>query len=336
MTTHTSLNALWQALEAQPYQHDLYALLRRIESAYALPHPLGHNVLPEHEPVRLGQLPSLAFAPSTIRAIDVDKGGRPTIQIASFGLFGPNGPLPLHLTEYAYERLHQQRDPSLTAFTNLFHHRLISLFYRAWANQQNTVSLDRPDEAFSRYASSISHQTLHSAEADADADLIAPHARLYYAGLLGNAKRCAEGLQQILHDFFAMPVQLIQHIPQWISLPETQQVRLGQATPLNQLPPIGRRLRSVHYKFRLVFGPLSQAQFQSLLPGQRAYHQLIAWVKHYTGIEYAWDVQLVLDKHEVKGIRLGSNTQRLGLSSWLGNRPPAMGHAKDVVLQPIN
>lgn len=50
-----------------------------------------------------------------------------------FGLGGPNGPLPLHLTEYMRERQRNHADPTSKRFLDVFHHRLLSLFYRAWA-----------------------------------------------------------------------------------------------------------------------------------------------------------------------------------------------------------
>ncbi len=60
-----------------------------------------------------------------------------------FGLFGPNGPLPIHLTEYAHERQLQAKDNTFVEFCNVFHHRLLSLFYRAWAVNQKSVDFDR-------------------------------------------------------------------------------------------------------------------------------------------------------------------------------------------------
>ena len=59
------------------------------------------------------------------------------------GLFGPNAPLPLHITDYARDREANAKDETLTAFLNVFHHRLISLFYRAWAVNQKAADLDR-------------------------------------------------------------------------------------------------------------------------------------------------------------------------------------------------
>ena len=55
-----------------------------------------------------------------------------------FGLFGANGPLPLHLTEYAYGRQLQAGDPSFARFADIIHHRFLGLFHRAWAQAQLT------------------------------------------------------------------------------------------------------------------------------------------------------------------------------------------------------
>ena len=45
-----------------------------------------------------------------------------------FGLLGPNGPLPLHLTEYVRERLRHHADPTFARFLDLFHHRFALFF----------------------------------------------------------------------------------------------------------------------------------------------------------------------------------------------------------------
>src|SRR3546814_12882892 len=67
-----------------------------------------------------------------------------------FGLFGPNAPLPLHLTEYAMDRQTNARASTFTASANIFHHRMTSLFYRAWADSQPTMPLARTPQDRSR------------------------------------------------------------------------------------------------------------------------------------------------------------------------------------------
>lgn len=325
MSNASFLSSYYEQLTQRPYAYDWYAVLRQLENHYPLKKPLGRNLLPAHEPIRLGQHPSLAFAPATLQRVTY-KNQQLHVHIASFGLFGPNGALPLHLTEYAYQRLHHHHDATFTQFANLFHHRLISLFYRAWADNQCALSLDHPTETFSHYVAQLA-RILYPPQGSPE--LIAPHARLYFSGLLAQSRRNAAGLVQVLRDFFTVPVQLQNHIPQWISLPKTQQWRLG--TGVLGEHPLGKKYYDAQYKFRLQLGPLSYGQFHYFLPTQRGYLQLRQWVQDYIGLELAWELQLILQQHEVQGVRLGK-PQPLGLATWLGQRPKALGHAKDVII----
>ena len=139
-------DAFWRGVRETPWRYDLFQLLRRIDAQGGERYPLGRAPLPKFEPLRIGQQPSMGFAPSTVAEVrQREENGLHEVSILSFGLFGPNGPLPVHMTEYARERIHHHQDHSLSAFADLFHHRLTLLFYRAWADAQPTVSLDRPD-----------------------------------------------------------------------------------------------------------------------------------------------------------------------------------------------
>ena len=109
------------------------------------------------EPVRLGQAADLAFAPAPLATFDPGQGGsRPRLQVRLFGLLGPNGPMPLHLTEYVRDRLRNASDPTAARFLDLLNHRFLALFYRAWAQAQPHVNRDRPDrDRFAGYIGSF-------------------------------------------------------------------------------------------------------------------------------------------------------------------------------------
>ncbi|WP_163785506.1 type VI secretion system baseplate subunit TssG, partial [Proteus mirabilis] len=84
-------------------------------------YPLGRAPLPKFESLRIGQTPSMGFAPATLASAQKRANSAVhEISILSFGLFGPNGPLPVHMTEYARERIHHHQDDSLSAFADLF------------------------------------------------------------------------------------------------------------------------------------------------------------------------------------------------------------------------
>ena len=318
----------WQQLEADPYRYGLYHVLRWLDARSNTRRPLGRDSLPSREPVRLRQEPSMAFAPSTICDVDRDKDGPPVVSILSYGLFGPNGPLPLHLTEYVRERIVHHRDHTLSAFADIFHHRLIALFYRAWADAQSTVSLDRPEENFSRHIASLINQGHESLK---QRDSIMDHAKYFFAGHLVRQTRNPEGIIQILKTFFNIQVSLKEFVPQWIALHPSQQLGLNGSMGLGQDTILGSSVRDAQHKFRLSLGPLTRQQFDEFMPGTRKAKQLTHWLRHYVGIELNWDAILVLKKDDVKGIRLGQKAP-LGLGSWMGNRPEAAGDAHDLII----
>ena len=312
--------ALLQALSAAPYAFDFYQALRRIECAYPDRPRIGEARRPQDDPIRFGQDPSLAFATSTLTAFVPGEEGHPPRLIESFfGLFGPNGPLPLHLTEFARDRLRNAGDRTMVRFLDVFHHRMISLFYRAWARAQPTVTRDRADnDRFSLYLGALvglAVPSLHGRDSVPDA------AKLSFAGLLGRQAKNAEGLESILRAFFRVPVKIEPLVAHWMMLPEELYTRLGQrgSSQLGGTAVLGNRVWDLQSKFRVVIGPLSADQYERFLPGQGSYQRLADWIRNYAGYEFKWDCRLVLKRDEVPPLMLGY-TGKLGWTTWLGTR----------------
>jgi type VI secretion system protein ImpH len=326
------VDAFLQRVQDAPYGFDLWQALRWIDARNPDAPPLGRALRPRFEPLRIGQEPSLAFAPAQIHACQpASEGGRPRLTILGFGLFGPNGPLPIHLTEFARERLRAHGDRTFVRFCDMFHHRFTLFFYRAWANTQPTASLDRPgNDPFSRYVSSLIHlgdDTLR------DRDSIPLHAKLFGAGHLVRETRNAEGLQRLLGLFFETRVQVEQWVYQWLALAPEQRTRLGGGRPAEQLgvgAVSGASVPDVQQKFRLRVGPLSLVDYEKHLPGGPSFSQILAWLRNYIGLEFAWDLRLVLAHDEVPSARLGK-TGRLGWTTWIGRRTRS-DDADDLVL----
>ncbi|MBK9616678.1 MAG: type VI secretion system baseplate subunit TssG [Uliginosibacterium sp.] len=125
---------------------DFLSLMRLIECANPDQPRLGEAASPAQEAVRLRASPALDFAPATLAEVARIEDGRLLIDVRFLSLFGPNGALPLHLTEYAWDRLHNHRDPTLARFADVFHHRMLLAFYRACAQADPAVSYDREDD----------------------------------------------------------------------------------------------------------------------------------------------------------------------------------------------
>ena len=327
--------ALERALEERPGDFDFFEAIRQLECAHPTRPRLGESTKPSEDFVRLCQTPSLAFAPNTIGDYRPAAEGRPARMLALFfGLFGPNAPLPLHLTEYAIDRERNARDTTLIAFADVFHHRMASLFYRAWANAQPTVQADRPSQdRFRLYTGALVGLATPGLDGR---DALPDDFKRFFAGHMLAHTRNAEGLRSLLQHFFAIPVRVVEFVAEWMRLPREAYLRLGRSTEvacLGRTAVIGGNVWGAQQRFRLRLGPLKRNQFEHFLPGGAALAQLVAAVRSYIGDEKAWDVQLVLAHDQVPAMRLGQGG-RLGLTSWLGQRA-ARTDADDVVLKPV-
>lgn len=319
-----AIDALWREVAAEPWRFDFYQLLRRIDASMPGRPRLGTARRPADEPLRLGQSPELSFAPAPLaRAELADRGGRPRLEVRFFGLFGPNGPLPLHMTAHARERLLHHRDETLVRFADLFHHRLLLLFYRAWAQAQPTANLDRPAE--DRFADYVGSLLGVGGAAWRGRDAAPDHARLAFAGLFTRQARNADGLARLLTGYLGRPVRVEQFVGRWMPLPEAERSRIGRRTASRRLHSaqlgasavLGRAVFDRQHHFRIHIGPLDRATFESLLPVGSALPAVQALVNQYAGFEYGWDLALSLRAGEVPATRPGRQG-RLGWTTWLG------------------
>lgn len=311
-------HAFWTQLKADCHTFDLFFALRCLQALNPEQPRLGHALRPRSEPLRMGQDPSLAFAPATLAEVLPPLAGQPErITVWSFGLYGPHGPLPTHLTEYARERLRQHDDATLARFSDIFHHRLLLLLFRAWSDAQPVTSLDRPDDdLFSRHLGSL----IGLGETSMlQRDAVPDPAKRLMAGHLSRWSRNPEGLASALQAYFGVPVRVIEFCRHHLELEPVQQTRLQRHACNSQLgrdAVLGARVPDVQSKFRLRIGPLSLIQYQAFLTCGEAFQALIDWVRTYVGIEYAWDYELVLRRSEVPSAQLGG-TGRLGWTTWL-------------------
>lgn len=310
--------ALAQSLRDLPHEYGFFAAMRLLEAAFRDRPRFGQSTRPSQDALRLAQEPSVTHAPATLAGYEPGVEGRPDrLSVHFLGLFGPDGPLPLHLTEYARDRRRNHGDATFQRFADLFHHRALSLFYRAWANVRPTTSFDRPEtDRFGHYVGAlVGLSTAGLQDRDAMPDLT----KLHFAGHLSAPTKHAEGLAKILAAFFVMPVHVEQFIGAWLSLQDGDWTRLSGGAGIAALGGtalLGKRVWSRQHKFRVVFGPLSLAEYERLLPGGSSFHKLRPVVRNYAGDVLAWDVNLILRREEVPPIQLGRQG-RLGWTTWL-------------------
>jgi type VI secretion system protein ImpH len=327
--TGQAASALEATLAAEPHRFEFLQALRLLERAHAAAPRFGRARRAGQEPVRVGQEPYLAFPPANISAFVPGRTDAPArLWVRFFGLFGPQGPLPIHLTEYARRRQEQERDPTFARFADIFHHRLLLLFYRAWADAQPAVDYDRPDDA--RFAGHVGSLAGIGPDPVAARDPWQRHAELFHAGYFAGQARHASGLRQMLQQLFEVGVAIESFAGGWLTLPEETRWYLGVRGRLGVDAVAGERSFQRQHRFRIRLGPLSFADFLRFLPGSGSLGRLEQAARLAVGDALEWDLQLVLKHDEVPGTSLDGRT-RLGLTSWFG-WPSRQRQADDLVL----
>jgi type VI secretion system protein ImpH len=339
---------LFDELEQDAVAFDFFQALRLIECAHSGRHLLGESARLSDDPIRLGQLPSLGFPPSELQNFTIDKENpdRSLLQVSFFGVFGANGPLPHHLTECAREH------PALSRFADIFHHRLLCFFYRAWANTQPALGLDRlrgeqtgPDQRSGRFAGYLGSLVGLGLNSHRERDAMPDIAKLHYASCFVHQTRHREGLREMLADFLGVPVAIEELIGHWMTIPDEVIWKIGETGGavgveigiLGETSTIGNWVWNCQDRFRIRLGPFDFATFRRFLPGGLEHDQLVAATRSYAGDGLSWELCLVLHPNafndptsdtstgtqcdETPWLELG-NGSHLGESSWLLSDDP--------------
>ncbi len=348
----TALQPVLASAQAQPWRHSFVALMRQLAAQSDMP-PVGRAQRPQQENFRLGQTASLGFAPREIERVQVDPHQRVHIQLYGLGMLGPNGSLPLHVSELVQARVQTKRDHTLANFLDLFHHRAFSHIYRAWAQSQSAAGLDRATaETFTPYIARLAGDEPTELQ-DTQRHPLSPHARWASAAHRIRAARNPEGLVHTLQHYFAVPVKLLEYQLHWMPLQNQDQTQLGRPLPsslMGQGAVAGQTVPDRQSKFRLVIGPLSLHAYLRLTPAGKAKGEdktqgkgqsndldaLIELVRAFVGYEYVWDVQLLMQREQVQTAQLGG-AQQLGWTTWLAQseeQNPSQEPIEGMVMEP--
>ncbi len=318
---------LEQVLFEEGYRFDFFQAVRVLERLFPHRKPVGREAKPGQEVVRFRSHPSLSFPPSQIHEISrADDEGRPPEMVVTFmGLTGPLGVLPRHYTELLIGRI-RQKDETLRDFLDIFNHRLISHFYRAWEKYRFAIAYERAvskQEAYDPFSLCLFDLMGMGTTGLRGGLEVEDEALLFYAGLIAQHPRSASALEGLLADYFAVPVRVSQFVGQWLPLSSEDRSRLGAGEANSALginAVLGSRVWDQPAKFVLRVGPLTYADFCGLLPSGKAFHPFVQLTRFFVGQEFDFDVQLVLKAVEVPRCRLGETgprAPRLGWSTWL-------------------
>jgi type VI secretion system protein ImpH len=313
-------DSLTAEMALRPHEFNFFQAVRRLEAEHRAAPRVGWSVRLEDDFLRFCQIPSLSFAPSSIESIE-RVGPVIRMYVNFLGMFGPNGPLPQQLTEFARDRLRNAHDPTLVRFMDVFHQRMLSFFYRAWASNEKSVDFDRADD--SRYADYFGSLIGTGIPSLRDRDSVWDWTKIYFSGRLSAQTRNAEGLEAILADFFGIPTEIREFEGYWMKIPRENQCELGASPETGSLginAIAGERKYEVQLKFRIRMGPMELVDLRRLVPTGASFKRLKDWVLNYVNEEFYWDLQCVLKAPAVPAISLGQGAM-LGWTTWLKSKP---------------
>ena len=319
---------LTSVLFNEPYRFDFFQAVRLFERLFRDRRAVGRpGVPPAAEVVRFRTRQSLAFPASQIHEIarqpeSADPAPAPEMFVNFMGATGPLGVLPLHYTQLLVERA-SAKDTKLWEFIDLFNHRIISLFYRAWEKYRFAFAYERGrDDEFTEYLFclvGLGTRGLRGRLALPDKGL------LYYSGLLAQRPRSAWSIAAVLGDRFQAPARVQPFAGQWLKIEEDSLTRLGRANSQLGVSTIaGARVWDAQSKFRVRFGPLTLRQFRRLIPSGEDFAGVKSLARLLAGVEFDFDVQLVLRAEEVPSAVLTTRARRrsqLGWTTWLKTQP---------------
>ncbi|MFK7997912.1 MAG: type VI secretion system baseplate subunit TssG [Granulosicoccus sp.] len=312
---------------------DFISCLRLVECERTDRPRVGKATRPSDEVIRLSQKASTGFKGRALDSIEERKGHHEYQLFCNFfGLFGTNGPLPLHLTEYADQRVRHHQDPTFAAFVDMFNHRMLSLLYRASAELDPAINFDRPDDnalepiiaAFGGYLPSAARQR----------DTIPDYEKFSNAAWMGRYTKSPDGIVALIEQYFSLCAKVEEFTGDWLTLPDSAQTVIGRRSQIASLGVstyLGKRAWSVGHKFTIILGPLLWNEYQSFKPGGLRARELYQLMKNYVGDEWDWDVRLVIAEGNVCGFSLNRQAA-LGFNSFLGGKTHAVGSTREVCI----
>lgn len=311
-------------LGSEPYRFAFFQAVRLLQRLSPERSAVGGYGVPAAESVRFRAHASTTFPASEIQALEFRNDQPPAMTVNFMGLTGPLGVLPVQYTEFLKERL-RARDTTLRDFLDIFHHRLISLFYLAWEKYRLPVAFERGDDDPFR-SRLLSFLGLGMPALQDRQDI--PDATLpFEGGLLLMHSRPAVALENVLRDYFGVPVEIEQFVGAWYPVESAAQCDLGQETEsacLGRGVVVGDEIWDGQARVRIKLGPLTLSQYEQFVPGGAAYSQLRTWAVFFAGLECDVEVRLILRREEVPACELPaakSEGPRLGWTTWMKSQP---------------
>lgn len=283
-------------------------------------------------PLRFTTPASLSFPPAELQSITRNDAAM-RVCVNFLGLTGPSGVLPRTYTELLIAR-QSHRDRSAQEFLDLFNHRLVALFWLAWAKHRPEIgrqfgfhnSVLRYLEHIVGMGTPALQAQLHPGKRSGAASRkpLPGAAMTYFSGLIAQRPHGEVSLAQVVSAVVGAPVRANGCLGTWQDIAGDARTRLGGASSrLGHGCVLGTRYWDRQTTLRLTIGPIDRKRFNSLLPTGAMLPDIIELSRFLTGLALDLRIRLSLRADQVPPLRLGARNvdrPRLGWNTWLGGR----------------
>jgi len=299
--------------EKEPWRFDFFHMLRLLERTHKERPRIGEAATLRDEYVALGQDPYMQFPASNLSLFEQKSPQRVRMLTRFLGLLGPQGALPLATTEEAY-RWFLSNDDAFPRFLDIFQHRFLELFFRAWADARPIAQHERPKE--DRFATYVGVPVGLGSAPYRDLDSVPDLGKFAFAGLLGAQAKSSARLRGFIHGYFGVTVEIDEFVGSRLTLEPADRAYIGKGGRLGQDILVGASFYSVQDKIRIRLYVADMAEYRRYLPEGDRCEPLADLVFFYIGDELDWDVELAVPAKSVEPVKLGQSGA-LGWTTWV-------------------
>jgi len=325
-----------EALLERPPAFGFFQAVRLLQRAHPERGAVGRFGNPVEEVVRLGANPRLGFPASEIQELEPgeDEDDPWRMKVNFMGLVGHFGVLPTHYSVTVAERL-RAGDPALADFLDVFHHRILSLFYRAWERYRFYAPYERGEE--DRVTGHLRDLLGLGGARGRRTRRLDESVLLGYLALLGPRQRSALALERLIADHFGVPVEVEQFVGGWYAMPSAQcRVDHEAREPSNTLgygALVGDEVWDPHARARIVLGPLRRESYERFLPDGDGFRELEEITRFFSDDRIDFELRLILHPDDVRPVVLGDDdTTPLAWGTWLCSAPERVQKAETTLM----
>lgn len=285
---------------------------------------VGTGAARSEEAVSFAAALSASFPMAPVHEIDFVRDGRHVeMSVGFMGLTGPTGVLPRHFDALLMAR-HNDDDDSIIAFQDIFNHRMISFFHRAWVRSRLPILYERRrvggrdvlEDPFARAllaASGFATGGLLDAMR-VDGDRLAGCAGAFACG-----RPSVQAIAAVVRDLIGHDVRIEQFSGTWERLSGVDLSILGRQTcVLGRTAVLGDRVWCADGAFRIITDALPLEEYKRVLPGGDLFGVLHDVVRGLVNGQFDVVLCISLRGEDVPTCELNPDDgPRLGLTTFL-------------------